>query len=48
MGKIASVRLQGRHDVSQKLVVLGVDFAGGYGELVVMSTQATEDALKTV
>ena len=50
------MRLQGRHGISQRLAVLGGEYADGCGELVVMSVQQdvlmsvqpTEDVLNTV
>lgn len=46
--QLSSVRLQGRHGISQRLAVLRGESARGCGELVVMSVQPTEDVLSTV
>lgn len=46
--QLSSVRLQGRHGISQRLAVLRGENADGCGELVVMSVQPTEDVPNTV
>lgn len=54
--QLSSVRLQGRHGISQRLAVLRGENADGCGELVVMSVQQdvlmsvlpTDDVLNTV